>query len=149
MKFPGPAFCDGKQKLMIIATLPLTIRKVNFDTILVNICKSLAFYAHWIFMKITRNVSERMWWFTLTMNYKLVVWFTWIQSIVQYLQNLCKWEGAFSVHTFVQSFLNTYSYIPVYLLMYSTTSLLWRNVVFTTKRSQAKVYSVFFRISRV
>ena len=46
MKFPGPAFCDGKQKLMIIATLPLTIRKVNFDTILVNICKSLAFYAH-------------------------------------------------------------------------------------------------------
>jgi hypothetical protein len=28
MKFPGVSFCDGKQKLMVIATLPLTIRKV-------------------------------------------------------------------------------------------------------------------------
>ncbi len=28
MKFPGASFCDGKQKLMVIATLPLTIKKV-------------------------------------------------------------------------------------------------------------------------
>jgi hypothetical protein len=28
MKFPGASFCDGKQKLMVIASLPLTIRKV-------------------------------------------------------------------------------------------------------------------------
>ena len=62
MKFPGPAFCDGKQKLMIIATLPLTVRKVNFDTILVNICMHTV-----IFMKITRNVSERM----IYTNYEL------------------------------------------------------------------------------
>jgi hypothetical protein len=28
MKFPGPSFCDGKQKLMVIASLPPTVRKV-------------------------------------------------------------------------------------------------------------------------
>ena len=33
MKFPGPAFCDGKQKLMIIASIPLTIKKVIFLSI--------------------------------------------------------------------------------------------------------------------
>jgi hypothetical protein len=30
MKFPGSTFCDGRQKLMIIASLPLEIRKVDF-----------------------------------------------------------------------------------------------------------------------
>ncbi len=33
MKFPGASFCDGKQKLMMIATLPLSIRKVFLNRV--------------------------------------------------------------------------------------------------------------------
>jgi hypothetical protein len=30
MKFPGPSFCDGKQKLMVVAMMPPTVKKVIF-----------------------------------------------------------------------------------------------------------------------
>ncbi len=64
MKFPGASFCDGKQKLMMIATLPLSIRKVFLNRVH-NILDSMPFI--WkkvkkicIFVKILQSFTQEM-----------------------------------------------------------------------------------------
>ena len=65
MKFPGASFCDGKQKLMMIATLPLSIRKVFLKRVHKKL-DSMPFI--WkkvkkisIFVKILQSFTQEMW----------------------------------------------------------------------------------------
>jgi hypothetical protein len=66
MKFPGASFCDGKQKLMMIATLPLSIRKVFLNRVhkkldsMPFIWKSEKVKKISIFVKILQSFTQEM-----------------------------------------------------------------------------------------